>query len=313
MRPSAHDGDAGRNRELYRRARRLALRTLRAVRTHLAGAYGSVFHGPGLAFSGLRRYEPGDEVRRIDWRALARFRTPYVREFVEERELRVFLLVDVSRSMDLGTAGRTKRMAAEETAAALALAAAARGDRAGALALGAPAGSVRLREPGRGLRWAMRLTRDILAAPARPGPTDLRPALRLLEGVRPAIVFLISDMLFDPPLWTEDVARALARAGARHELAAVAVSDPAEQWDAPLWAAAGRTIVASRDPESGRRVELGAERMAPALKARARRIDEALTRAGAGRVYLSTTDDPVLALRRYFRAVERRRSSRAGT
>ena len=88
--------------ELARTARRLKVQTVRLVRTHLAGAYASAFHGPGMAFEELRHYCPGDDVRQIDWHATARMREPFVRRFIEERELRVMLIVDVSRSMDVG-------------------------------------------------------------------------------------------------------------------------------------------------------------------------------------------------------------------
>ena len=101
--------DALPEREIVRRARLLRLHVLRPVRTHLAGAYSSAFHGPGMAFDELRHYQPGDDVRHIDWHASARFGRPFVKRFVEERELRVRVALDVSASMDFGSGSVTKR------------------------------------------------------------------------------------------------------------------------------------------------------------------------------------------------------------
>ena len=312
MKPPPNESST-QERELYRKVRRLALRTMRPVRTDLAGAYGSVFHGPGLAFRDLRHYEAGDDVRRIDWHALARFGVPFVKEFVQERELCVLLLVDLSASMDFKSVDSSKREVAAEAVAALALSAAAQGDRVGAMLFAGPGREVETVAPGRATRRAMRVMRGAMARrPRCAAATDARPVLRLLRGLRRgAVVFVVSDMLFDPPVWQDETLRLLTAAAARHEVVALTVRDPAELAASPLWAHAGNVLVECRDPESGRIEWLDTRRgggVAAALEARDSRITESLARAGVEEVRLVTGDDPVLALRKYFRRVERRRT-----
>ena len=299
--------DENPERELYRRVRRLALRTMRPVRTHLAGAYAAACHGRGLAFRELRHYEPGDEVRRIDWRTLARFGVPFVKEFVEERDLRVLLVMDVSASMDFRAAHGTKRWTATEAAAALALSAADRGDRVGGLVFPGTGRDVTLIRPARGMRHALRVLRQALGERAGAGATDVRGPLRALERLRRgAVVFLLSDMLFEPPLWDREVQRLLARVAGRHEVVAAVVRDEAECASGRMWSGACGEIIECRDPETGRTVRLAAgdRGLLAALADRDRRIAECIRRAGVARVSLSTALDPVPALRRHFRSVE---------
>jgi len=291
--------------ELYRKVRRLRLKALRPVRTHLTGAYASAFHGPGMAFEELRHYEPGDDVRHIDWHVLARFGEAFVRRYIEERQLRLMLVVDVSASMQFASGARTKREAALETAAVLALSAAAGGDKVGAVLLGA--GRVRTVPPQSGERHALRVLRDAVGARPERVRTDVRGALRLLANLRPhGIVFLISDMQFDPPLWDEEVRRMLAREARRHELVAVSVLDPAENDPAR------GVILEGVDPESGaaNRTDLYGTRSretAQRLASERRRTQEVLAALGVETVSVDTDGDPVLALRRLFRRREGRR------
>src|SRR6185295_18170562 len=117
--------------EVMRQIRRLQLRARRAVQTLLGGEYHSVFKGTGLSFEEVREYQPGDEVRSIDWNVTARMGTPFIKRFVEERELTVLLLIDISGSLDFGARQMTKRTVAAELAALIAFSAIANNDRVG--------------------------------------------------------------------------------------------------------------------------------------------------------------------------------------
>jgi len=296
---SSDDQSQARAREFCRKARRLRIDVLRPVRTHLAGAYQSAFHGPGMAFEELRHYEPGDDVRHIAWHVLARFGVPFVKRFVEERELRLLLVMDVSGSMDFGSGPRTKRDAALEAAATLALSAARGGDRVGAMLFGA--GGVQTVRPARGERHALRVLRAALALRSDDAQTDVRPALRALGNLRShSIAVLLSDVQFEPPLWDDGVRRLLAREAQRHELVAVTVRDPAERTRAP------EVILECRDAESGRAARLdlhgaSGRRLRDELDERARRTEAVLKSLGIGRVALDAGEDVILPLREFFR------------
>src|SRR5436305_95743 len=203
--------------------RRLQLRSRRVVANLLGGEYHSVFKGAGLAFADVRAYQPGDDVRAIDWNVTARIGQPFLKRFVEERELTVLFLVDASASLAFGSRRQPKREVVAELAALLAFAALHNNDRVGLLHC-----TDRVEQvvpPRKGTRHAQRLLRDILFyQPARRG-TGLRAALDALNRVhrKRSIVFLFSDFLdagFD---------RALRLAGRRHDLVAVWVRDPLEE------------------------------------------------------------------------------------
>src|SRR3954462_8728537 len=182
-------------REVLRQIRRLQLKARRAVEDLLGGEYHSVFKGTGIAFEEVREYQPGDDVRTIDWNVTARVGHPFIKRFVEERELTMLLVVDVSASTKFGTGVLTKRAAAAELAALLALCAVSNNDRVGLLAFTSEV--ERYVAPNKGPRHVLRLLRDILAFdPKHPG-TDLGAALDYLNKVqrRRAIVFLMSDFL----------------------------------------------------------------------------------------------------------------------
>src|SRR3984957_251083 len=123
------------SRELLRQVRRLQLQARRAVEDQLGGAYRSVFKGGGIAFEEGREYQPGDEIRSIDWNVTARMGHPFVKRFIEERELTVLLLIDASASMSFGTAPQTKRDVAAELAALIALCAVGNNDKVGMILL----------------------------------------------------------------------------------------------------------------------------------------------------------------------------------
>ena len=208
--------------EVMRQIRRLQLRARRAVQTLLGGEYHSVFKGAGLSFEEVREYQPGDEVRSIDWNVTARMGTPFIKRFVEERELTVLLLVDVSGSQRFGTQKQPKRSVAAELAALIAFSAIANNDRVGLIACSDEV--ERFVPPAKGTKHVLRLLRDILFfEPQRQG-TSLRVGLDYLNQVqqRRAIVFMLSDF------YDEGYEASFRLAGRKHDLIAVRVTDPRE-------------------------------------------------------------------------------------
>src|SRR3954469_6015410 len=209
--------------DVLRQVRRLHLRARRGVQTLLGGEYRSAFKGAGLSFEEVREYQPGDDVRTIDWNVTARVGHPFIKRFVEERELTLLLVVDVSASTRFGTGVLTKRAAAAELAALLALCAVSNNDRVGLLAFTSEV--ERFVPPNKGPRHVLRLLRDILAFEPKKTGTDLAAALDYVVKVqrRRAIVFAISDFL------GADYDRAFRRAARKHDLIAVRTSDPRER------------------------------------------------------------------------------------
>ncbi len=284
---------------VLRQVRRLHLRAKRQVQGLLGGAYHSAFKGAGVAVEDVREYQPGDDVRAIDWNVTARFGRPFIKRFVEERELTLLLVVDVSASLDFGSGGRSKRQAAAEAAALLAWCAAWNRDRVGLVMGGQTA--ERYLPPGRGVRHIQRLVRDVLAFTPRQTGTDLAALLQFVLRVqrRRAVVVLLSDFLADG---YEGMLRRVAR---RHELLAIRLLDPLEEaWPAvglvrltdaergtPLW-------VDTSDPEVRRHFQEQAAARDAAVAAACR---------GADRLTLRTTDDPLQVLVRFFRQRQRPR------
>jgi uncharacterized protein (DUF58 family) len=236
------------SREILRQVRRIELHTRGLVNSIFGGEYLSVFRGQGMEFSEVREYEPGDDVRNIDWNVTARTGHPYVKKHVEERELTVLLVVDLSGSEQFGTRGRFKAELAAELAAVLALSAVHNNDRVGLLIFSDHVEHVV--PPRKGRRHALRLIRDLLAFRPRGRGTDIASALDYAGRVLPhrGIVFLLSDFAVrdqathDDRLRLEKTLRLVAR---RHDLIGVAISDPAELHLPDVG------LVAIEDPESG--------------------------------------------------------------
>jgi uncharacterized protein (DUF58 family) len=287
--------------DVLRLVRRLELRTRGLVNARYAGEYQSVFKGHGMEFAEVREYQPGDEIRSIDWNVTARMRRPFVKRYVEERELTVMLLVDCSGSAGVGTGERFKRDVAAEVAAAFALLAVRSNDRVGAV-LFTDRVEVAVR-PRKGRRHALRVMRDVLVhTGGRPG-TDLSGALtyaRRVLGHR-AVVFILSDFVA-PPFDRE--LRLLAR---RHDVVAVSLEDPGERLLPDIGVA--RLV----DPETGATMEvdtsdsrvrsqftaaIAAEREARRRLFRGLSIDEIVVR---------TDQDVARPIVGFFRTRERRR------
>ncbi len=229
---------------IIKKVRRIELKTRGLVNGGIAGRYHSSFKGEGLDFEDLREYQHGDEVRSIDWNVTARIGTPFIKNFSEEREMSVFLIVDVSDSMDFGSVELSKRELAAEIAAVFAFSAIQNRDKVGLILF---SGDVNLCLPPRGgPGQGLRIIREILHQRSEGTVTTATHALRSLSNVarRRALAILISDFLFE--LRSETV----RSASARHDLVAVQVSDPAER---ELPAAGWLNL---RDPETGQHREI---------------------------------------------------------
>ncbi|HET7276077.1 MAG TPA: DUF58 domain-containing protein [Longimicrobiaceae bacterium] len=229
--------------EILRQVRRIELRTRRLVNSRFSGDYHSIFKGQGIEFAEVREYQPGDDVRSIDWNVTARLGRPYLKRYVEERELTVLLAVDMSGSQRWGTRGRLKSTMIAEVAATLAMSAMHNNDRVGLLIFTDAVEA--FVPPAKGRRHALRLVRDLLAfEPERRG-TDLGGGLdyatRLLRSR--SVIFLFSD--FQLGDGSSAFERVLRQAGARHDVVAVHTEDVGDQ----VLPRAG--LLRLTDPESG--------------------------------------------------------------
>lgn len=287
-------------REVIRQVRRLQLRARRAVEDLLGGEYRSVFKGTGIAFEEVREYQPGDDIRAIDWNVTARMGHPFIKRFVEERELTVLLLIDCSGSNQFGTRLQQKREVAAELAAVLAFSAISNNDRVGLVAFTDRV--ERFLPPRKGTRHVLRLIRDVLFfQPSRRG-TSIREALDYANKVlhRRAILFLVTDFL------DQGYERSFKLSGRRHDLIAVPLTDPREQ-ELPEVG-----LLELEDAETGRRLLLdtSSREVRDAYVRTARERREQLRRlARQSRVDLievSTDGGHLNALIQFFRMRERR-------
>src|SRR6516165_1164669 len=227
-------------REVIRQIRRLQLRARRAVEDLLGGDYKSVFKGTGIAFEEVREYQPGDDIRAIDWNVTARIGHPFIKRFVEERELTVMLLVDCSGSNQFGTQMQQKREVAAELAAVLAFSAISNNDKVGLIAFTDRV--ERFVPPRKGTRHVLRLIRDVLFFQPKRRGTCIRAALDYANRVlhRRAVLFLMSDFL------DRGYERSVKLTGRRHDLIAVPLSDPREHELPPVG------LLQLEDAETGR-------------------------------------------------------------
>jgi uncharacterized protein (DUF58 family) len=214
-------------RELIKKIRRIEIVTARQAQNRLAGAYHSVFKGLGMAFSEVRQYQPGDDVRLIDWNVTARLQDPYIKLFVEEREMTVMLLVDASGSGAFGSREQAKREVAAELAALLAFSAIKNNDRIGLIIF-----TDRLEKfvpPKKGRKHVLALITEILTFQPKSRGTDLRVGLEFLGKVarRRSVAFLVSDFIVDggPPAYE----KGLRIAQRKHDLVPVTITDPMEE------------------------------------------------------------------------------------
>ncbi len=290
--------------ELMARVRQIQIRTHRLVNTALSGGYRSTFRGSGIEFSEVRAYQPGDEVRRIDWNVTARTGHAFVKTYAEERELTLNLIVDTSRSMDFGSRRWTKRETAAQFCALISFVALRHQDRVGLALFGEQPG---LHVPSRkGGQHVLRLVREVIAAPVTGGGSDLVAVLEHQVRVlrRRSVVFLVSDFAcpLAPRAGTKNGGRdwpeLLGLLNQRHDVIAVQVVDP---FEAQLPSAG---LIELADIESGRHLELDtrSQKVRSDWNERAierqAAIDANLARARVDKIVLDTTRDvgePVLA------------------
>jgi len=270
------------------------------VEDFLGGEYHSVFKGPGIAFEEVREYQPGDDVRSIDWNVTARMGHPFIKRFIEERELTVMLLVDASASQQFGTFSYDKRDVAAELAAILAFSAIGNNDKVGLIAFTDVV--ERFVPPRKGLRHALRLIRDVLYfQPARQA-TSIRNALDYLNRVirRRCIAFLLSDFL------DRDFEKALKHSGRRHDLIAVWIADPKESDLPPIG------LLQMEDAENNRQilVDSRCKKTRDVFASRAKRRGEELRKlarsAKTDLIEVSSDGGHLDSLIRFFQMRERR-------
>jgi uncharacterized protein (DUF58 family) len=246
-------------RDLITRIRRIEITTRRAVEDSLGGQYHSVFKGRGMDFHDVRAYAPGDEVRAIDWNVSARTGHLHVKRFVEERELTVMVLCDLSASTDFGSSTRTKAEVAAEIAALLAFSAVQNGDRVGLCLFTDEV--EKFVPPRKGRRHALRLVSEILQFRPRSRRTDLGAALTQLRRTmrRRCVAFVLSDFLDDEGRFE----RPLRVAARKHDVVPIRIEDRLER----TLPASGLTLL--EDPETGRtvRLDLSDRRVRAALEA----------------------------------------------
>jgi uncharacterized protein (DUF58 family) len=208
--------------EVLRQVKLLEIRTRGLVNSLFTGEYHSVFKGQGMEFAEVREYQPGDEVRSIDWNVTARMGHPFVKRYIEERELTVMLAIDLSGSERFGTQSRFKSELASELSAVLAMSAVRNNDRVGVLLFTDHPEHVV--PPGKGRRHVLRLVRDVLAFEPKGRGTNIAGAADYLAKMlsHHAIVFLISDFI------APDIERPLKILAQRHDVVAVTMEDPRE-------------------------------------------------------------------------------------
>lgn len=282
--------------DILRKIRKIELRTRGLVRDSFGGEYHSCFKGEGIDFEDFREYQHGDEVRSIDWNVTARMGTPFIKKFVEERELTVFLAVDVSASGEYGSHGASKRELAAEVAALLAFSALQNKDKVGLILF---TDEVELYLPPRkGSSHALRLIREILYCKPAGRKTRLAGPIHILENHihRHSLVFLLSDFLFEDSLF--DSLKTVSR---KHDVVAVQISDPAER-ELP---AVGR--VRLRDPETGELFEINSSSpsVREAYRAEAQQWQQQLNdqcrRLAVDKIELSTDREYLPALHSFFK------------
>jgi uncharacterized protein (DUF58 family) len=286
--------------DILKKIKTLEIRTRGLVETAFAGDYHSVFKGRGMNFEDVREYQPGDEIRAIDWNVTARMGNAFVKKFTEERELTVILMVDVSASGNFGSTTQSKRELAGEVACLLAFSAIRNNDKVGLLLF---TDRVELFiPPKKGRSHTLRLIREILFFEPQGRGTEPALALDRLNKIvtRRAVVFFISD--FQAP----DFSQALAVTGRRHDFIALHIQDEREK----VFPNIG--IITLEDAETGDQIEINTAaratraRLADIVEREETELSRILRRNNIDMVTLRTGEDYLPALRSFFKQRERR-------
>lgn len=211
-------------KELLKKVREIEIRTRGLTKQVFSGEYSSAFKGRGMTFSEVRNYQFQDDVRNIDWNVTARFNEPYVKVYEEERELSVFLILDVSGSNNFGTTEKTKHELLLETAAVLAFSAVANNDKVGVIFVSDKV--EKYMPPKKGRTHAMRILRELINIEPESKGTHLNEGIRFFRNIvkKRSICFVISDFYDE-----NDFLEGLKIANNRHDIIAVKLSDPAEE------------------------------------------------------------------------------------
>ena len=305
-------------REILRKIRQIEIRTNRLVTESLAGQYHSVFKGQGMNFDEVREYQPGDDVRSIDWNVTARFNHPFIKKFVEERELTLLLVVDVSGSGRFGSLAQSKRELAAEVASVLAFSAIRNNDKVGLILFSDAV--EKFIPPRKGRKHVLRVIREVLYFQPQRRGTDVKQALEFAAHMvaHRAIMVLISDFLLPSDttaLRSSDsrsglprsVQTALRQANRRHDLVAVQITDRHEL-ELP---ALGRLTL--EDAETGELVELNTgeavnrDAFAIRRQEQLKQVARALRSFGIDTVQLTTDLPYATELGRFFETREKRR------
>lgn len=292
--------------ELLAEVRRIEVQSRRLATDVMAGGYSSVFRGAGVEFDEVREYVEGDDPRSVDWNVTARVGRPFVKLYVDERELTVFFLLDLSRSMRGGFGAWSARGTAARVLACLALSAIRNNDKVGFV--GFDDGVTEVLPPRKGTRHVLRIVRDALATRSGSGGSDPAAALDLVARAshRRAVVFVISDFLHPVESWR----RAIARCARRHDVVAVRIVPPETQSRA-------RGLWSVRDPETDEEALIdwrhapSRERFEERRRAWSAAVEEALSSGGVDLVDVAIPEQrdpdafvrPILA---FFRARELR-------
>ena len=288
--------------ELQAKVRQIEIRTRRLVSDLMIGQYQSIFKGQGMDFDDIREYQPGDEIRHIDWNVTARLNQPFIKQYVEERELTVMLVIDLSASGTFGSGEQTKRDLAAEVAAVLAFAAQRNNDKVGLTLF-----TERVEKyvaPAKGNRHVLRLVRDILDHKPGHRGGDFRHALQHLQKTfrRRAVMVVLSDFLDPLPL------SALQQARRRHDVIAIQITDPHEE----ALPALGRITI--EDAETGEVGEVtlrNEEELSAFSRQQAHaqeELEQQLSGIGIDHIRLRTNESYIPGLSKFFRnRIERQR------
>lgn len=282
-------------REILKKVRKIEIKTRRISNHLFSGEYHSSFKGQGMAFSEVREYQVGDDVRAIDWNVTARYRKPFIKIFEEERELTMMLLVDVSGSGLFGTQTAFKRDIATEIAATLAFSATQNNDKVGLLLFSDEVELVI--PPKKGRSHVLRIIRELIEFKPKSHKTNIDNAMRYLFNVltKRAIVFVISDFM------DSGYEKTLKMVAGKHDLTGIRLYDPFEK-DLPALG-----MVKATDAETGKTVwvDTNSRKIRNAQKARYEKTtvycNESFNKSGAGVLHMSTVDDYVKKLLGYFK------------
>ncbi len=287
-------------KEVIKKIRRIEITTSRLVSDFLSGQYESVFKGRGIEFDEVREYQPGDEIRSIDWNVTARMGHPFIKKYVEERQLTVMILLDASGSSYFGTQQRLKSELAAELSAVLAFAATQNNDRVGLIIF-----TDRIEKfipPRKGLSHVLRVIREALYYKPKGSGTDIAGAIRFLDRVtsRRAVTFLISDF------FAKDFKKPLSIANKKHDMVALTITDPRETSMPDVG------LIELRDAETGKRylIDSSSPKLRETYAVRARTMSDERTKLFASisldHIDIRTDKPYVEELIKFFRMRKRR-------